>query len=639
MYYNIQLKKMNMLFTYQSDEEIKLGTYCIVDYNNKKMEGIVVEKVNVLKKEFNIKSIEKVLDKRLDEKLFLLMQFIHNYYIEPYGNLLSIIEKPEKKEYKDIKENNTKIEEVHLSDEQQKVYLDIVNSSKTVHLINGVTGSGKTQIYIKLIQKALKEDGSAILLVPEITLTSQLKKNLEKALGQNIALWHSKLTKNAKMKYFNLIEEKKIRVILGARSAIFSNLSNLKYIIIDEEHESTYKQDEAPRYHVKNVAIKRALLENAKVVLGSATPSFETMYQVKNKDIEEHILKNRYNGAKLPEYIVKDISEEKDFLTDELIERINEKLKNKEQVILLLNRKAYSIILKCRDCKKNMECDICTFSLTYYKNNILKCNQCGKTYKMITRCKYCGSEKLEKKGTGTEKLEERLKEIFDEDRILRMDADSMTSKTKIDKAYQDFLNNKYDILIGTQILAKGFHFPNVTLVGILNADQMLSYPDYRAYERSYQLIAQASGRSGREGKKGQVFIQTYDKDSILIKSIITNDYNLIYEEQMKLREKLGYPPYKKHIKILFTDTNENRLNKIASSCYQYILNKLGTYAKIYPVAKCMVYKASKRYRVNINILYDRKNDKVIKKIIRKLIENRNRIVTRILVDVDPNNML
>lgn len=639
MYYNIQLKKMNMLFTYQSDEEIKLGTYCVVDYNNKKMEGIVVEKVNVLKKEFNIKSIEKVLDKRLDEKLFLLMQFIHNYYIEPYGNLLSIIEKPEKKEYKDIKENNTKIEEVHLSDEQQKVYLDIVNSSKTVHLINGVTGSGKTQIYIKLIQKALKEDGSAILLVPEITLTSQLKKNLEKALGQNIALWHSKLTKNAKIKYFNLIEEKKIRVILGARSAIFSNLSNLKYIIIDEEHESTYKQDEAPRYHVKNVAIKRALLENAKVVLGSATPSFETMYQVKNKDIEEHILKNRYNGAKLPEYIVKDISEEKDFLTDELIERINEKIKNKEQVILLLNRKAYSIILKCRDCKKNMECDICTFSLTYYKNNILKCNQCGKTYKMITRCKYCGSEKLEKKGTGTEKLEERLKEIFDEDRILRMDADSMTSKTKIDKAYQDFLNNKYDILIGTQILAKGFHFPNVTLVGILNADQMLSYPDYRAYERSYQLIAQASGRSGREGKKGQVFIQTYDKDSILIKSIITNDYNLIYEEQMKLREKLGYPPYKKHIKILFTDTNENRLNKIASSCYQYILNKLGTYAKIYPVAKCMVYKASKRYRVNINILYDRKNDKVIKKIIRKLIENRNRIVTRILVDVDPNNML
>lgn len=639
MYYNIQLKKMNMLFTYQSDEEIKLGTYCIVDYNNKKMEGIVVEKVNVLKKEFSIKSIEKVLDKRLDEKLFLLMQFIHNYYIEPYGNLLSIIEKPEKKEYKDIKENNTKIEEVHLSDEQQKVYLDIVNSSKTVHLINGVTGSGKTQIYIKLIQKALKEDGSAILLVPEITLTSQLKKNLEKALGQNIALWHSKLTKNAKIKYFNLIEEKKIRVILGARSAIFSNLSNLKYIIIDEEHESTYKQDEAPRYHVKNVAIKRALLENAKVVLGSATPSFETMYQVKNKDIEEHILKNRYNGAKLPEYIVKDISEEKDFLTDELIERINEKLKNKEQVILLLNRKAYSIILKCRDCKKNMECDICTFSLTYYKNNILKCNQCGKTYKMMTRCKYCGSEKLEKKGTGTEKLEERLKEIFDEDRILRMDADSMTSKTKIDKAYQDFLNNKYDILIGTQILAKGFHFPNVTLVGILNADQMLSYPDYRAYERSYQLIAQASGRSGREGKKGQVFIQTYDKDSILINSIITNDYNLIYEEQMKLREKLGYPPYKKHIKILFTDTNENRLNKIASSCYQYILNKLGTYAKIYPVAKCMVYKASKRYRVNINILYDRKNDKVIKKIIRKLIENRNRIVTRILVDVDPNNML
>ena len=335
-------------------------------------------------------------------------------------------------------------------------------------------------------------------------------------------MWHSKLTKKAKYEYYKLLEQGKIKVVLGARSAIFTNVKNLKYIIIDEEHETTYKQEESPRYHVKNVAIKRALLENAKVVLGSATPSFDTMYQVKSGDIVYHRLTKRYMGAKLPTYIVKDISNEKDFLTQELIENINEKIEKEEQVILLFNRKAYSVLVKCRDCKREMECDKCSCKLTYYKSGILKCNECGTTYNMVKSCKYCSSIKLDKIGVGTEKLEEKLKELFDENKILRMDADSMTSKTKIDKAYQDFLSKKYDILIGTQILAKGFHFPDVTLVGILNADQMLSFPDYRAFEKSFQLITQASGRAGRSKKSGEVFIQTFNPDSILIKSVVNN---------------------------------------------------------------------------------------------------------------------
>ena len=355
--------------------------------------------------------------------------------------------------------------------------------------------------------------------------------------------------------------------------------------------------------------------------------------------ISQHILEKRYNGASLPSYVIKDMTEERGNISKDLLLAINDRIEKDEQVILLLNRKAYSIFIECKDCKNIVECKQCTFKLIYYKNNTLKCNQCGMVYKMLEKCEKCSSNKLEKIGIGTEKVEEQLKEIFDEELILRMDADSMTTKNKIDKAYRDFLNKKYKILIGTQILAKGFHFPDVTLVGVLNADQMLNFPDYRSYERSYQLITQAAGRAGRGDKKGEVFIQTYNKDSILIKAIVTSDYNLIYTNQMEAREKLFYPPFSKHIKILFTDINEKRLEEVTQQYYEYILNKLNLYAKIYPIAKCLVYKASKRYRLNINLIYDRKNDKKVKSVLRNILAARNKLITRILVDVDPLNML
>lgn len=639
MYYNLQIGKRNMLFTYYHEDDIELGTYCKVEYNHKIEEGIIVQKKEQVSAKFEIKKILEILDKKLDKNLFSLMQWIHSYYLEPYGNLLPLIEEPAEQKLKEFKEKKKKIKDFELTEEQAKVYCDIKESDSKVHLINGVTGSGKTQIYIKLIKDAIKNGGGAILLVPEINLTSQLKSNLETFLGESVAIWHSKLSKKDKYKYHKLLNEGKIKVVLGARSAIFTNIQNLKYIIIDEEHETTYKQDEAPRYHVKNVAIKRALIENAKVVLGTATPSFETMYQVKQGYISQHILEKRYNGASLPSYVIKDMTEERGNISKDLLLAINDRIEKDEQVILLLNRKAYSIFIECKDCKNIVECKQCTFKLIYYKNNTLKCNQCGMVYKMLEKCEKCSSNKLEKIGIGTEKVEEQLKEIFDEELILRMDADSMTTKNKIDKAYRDFLNKKYKILIGTQILAKGFHFPDVTLVGVLNADQMLNFPDYRSYERSYQLITQAAGRAGRGDKKGEVFIQTYNKDSILIKAIVTSDYNLIYTNQMEARGKLFYPPFSKHIKILFTDINEKRLEEVTQQYYEYILNKLNLYAKIYPIAKCLVYKASKRYRLNINLIYDRKNDKKVKSVLRNILAARNKLITRILVDVDPLNML
>lgn len=642
MYYNLQLAKRNRVFTYKSNKDIAIGTYCLVDFANKQTKGIIVEKFDKINVDYEIKEIQEVLVEKLDEKLFELIKWIHDYYLEPYGSLISLIEKPENVEEYLIENAEKNIEycEINLNDEQEKVLNDIEKSNDRVHLINGITGSGKTEVYMKLIQNAIKSNHSSIILVPEISLTTQLCERLEKVFKDEIAIWHSKLSKNQKLQYYNSLSNGDKKVLLGARSAIFCKMKNLKYIIIDEEHENTYKQEESPRYHVKNVAIKRAILENAKVILASATPSFETMYQVEQKAITQHILSKRYNNATLPEYITVDLNEEKTLLSNKLIEKINEKIQKQEQTIILLNRKAYSIRIKCNDCKKDLECNNCTFSLTYYnKKNILKCNQCGLSYKMQNKCKSCNSEKLIKLGIGTEKLEEQLKEVFDENRILRMDADSMNTKSKLEKAYKQFLNNKYDILIGTQILAKGFHFPNVTLVCIINADQLANFPDYKINEKTYQLITQAAGRAGRGEKKGEVLIQSYNTDSSLIHSIINNDYNKLYTEQMNLREKLFYPPYSKNIKVLITDTNEKRLEKISQEIYKQIYSNISNYAKIYPVSHAFVYKISKRYRNNINIILDRKNEKKVKSILKNIVHSIKLTSTRILIDVDPTTML
>lgn len=643
MYYNLQLDKRNRVFTYRSDIEIEIGTYCIVDFSGKEKKGVVVDKFSDANFDYEIKEIKQILDEKLDKDLFELIKWVHSYYLEPYGSLIPLIEKEEEVESKRKKKEEKITEGIYdicLNTEQEKVVKDIENSNDMVHLINGVTGSGKTEVYITLVKNAMEKDFSSIILVPEIALTTQLCDRLQKVFGDKIAIWHSKLSKSIKAKYYAELESGQKKVVLGARSAIFCKVKNLKYIIIDEEHENTYKQEESPRYHAKNVSIKRAIIQKAKVILGSATPSFETMYQVKQNIIKQHKLEKRYNNASLPEYIVHDLTEEKQLLSEFLINKINEKLEKNEQIILLLNRKAYSIMLKCKDCKKNIECDRCTFNLTYYKQNLLKCNQCGLVYKMIKNCKYCNSVNLLKIGTGTEKLEEQLKEIFDENRILRMDADSMNTKTKLEQAYKKFLNKEYSILVGTQILAKGFHFPDVTLVCVVNADQMSNFPDYKVNENVFQLITQASGRAGRGQKKGEVLIQTYNKESSIIKAIVNNDYNMVYEEQMNIRKLLFYPPYSKHIKILITDTNEKRLTKISQEMQELLYSKLNNYAKIYPVSNAFVYKIAKRYRNNINIIFDRKNERKIKAILANMINNfKATSATRILVDVDPSSML
>ena len=564
MYYQIYVQKRKSTYTYSSDIELSIGTYCEVDFANSKLLGIVIRES---KKEdigdFKIKSINKVLSDipKIPENILNLAIFINTYYITDFFASLALIgpydkmslESIEKLEIEDIDIK----EDVELSEKQYKIYSEIVNGKELYFLLHGITGSGKTQIYIKLIIEALKRKKGSIFLVPEISLTTQMVSGFKKIFGDNISIIHSKMSSSKKKEEWEKIYSGKIRIVIGARSAIFAPVKDLGYIIIDEEHENTYKQEDNARYHTRNVALKRSMLEGCKVIFGSATPSFETYYYAQNGQIKLLELNERYNGASLPEVEVVNLENEKGYISKILLENIKDTISRGEQVILILNRKSHSIQVKCYDCNEKLKCPRCSVNLQYYKQtNKLKCSHCEYSTNMYKKCPNCESDKFNFLGMGTEKLEEELDELFGKENILRMDSTTMKTNKLLKKAYTDFINQKYQILVGTQIVAKGFHFPNVTLVGVINSDQILQFSDFRAGEKTFQLVTQAAGRSGRGDKKGKVIIQTYNSDSNLIESIKNSDFKRYYEEDMGLRELVKLPPFVKYIKIIVSSKNE-----------------------------------------------------------------------------------
>ena len=528
--------------------------------------------------------------------------------------------------------------DIELNEEQKNTVEAIENGNNDYYLIKGITGSGKTEVYIRLIKNALKSGGGSIFLVPEISLTPQMMDRLKREFSNNVALLHSRLTTKERKEEWNAIKSGNKKVVIGARSAVFAPVQNLKYIILDEEHETTYKQESNPRYHTKNVAIKRAnLLENVKVILGSATPSFDTYYQAKEGVIELLELKNRYNDAKKPVYDLVNLQNVNGNFSHELLEKISEKLLKNEQIILILNRKAFSTFIKCRDCGTVETCPNCSISLNYYrKENKLKCHYCGyeKYFKPV--CGNCGSKNLIHLGTGTEKIELELGEIFKDARILRIDSENTKTQEQFEKMYNDFKNHKYDILLGTQIIAKGFHFPNVTLVSIINADIILNFPDFRAGEKTYQLLTQASGRSGREKKEGEVLIQTYDPDNDAIKKTISDNYEGYYENEMEIRKILKYPPYGRIINIVISSETETGLKEKAEKFYNMIKEKNSFIPKPF---KAPIYRINNRYRYQIFIKSDRISINNIKHRIRSSLVNYREKDVRISVDVDPVNLL
>ena len=543
----------------------------------------------------------------------------------------------EKKEY--VSNNTEKVFENKslLNEKQLAIKENIEKSIKKYFLLKGVTGSGKTEIYIELIKKAFFEGYGSIFLVPEISLTPQIVERFQSEFKNNIAILHSSLSDIERAKEWESIYTGEKKIVLGVRSAIFSPVKNLKYIILDEEHEATYKQDSSPRYNAKYVAIKRCLDEDAKLILGSATPSIESYYYAKTGIYELLSLEDRYGNAQMPDIQVVDMKQEDDlFFSKALLEEIKNTLLKNEQVILLLNRKGYSTYIQCKDCGYVEECDNCSIKMSYYKStNKYKCNYCGKQIYYTGKCTKCGSTNLIHSGKGIERIEEELKKYFDVP-IIKVDSELSRNKDYFSRIYKDFSDKKYNILIGTQIIAKGLHFPNVTLVGVINSDIILNFPDFRSGEKTFQLLTQVSGRAGRGDKKGKVIIQTYEPENNVIKDSKEENYDLFYEKEINSRKVFSYPPFSKILNIGFSSEDEARLLDISKKFYDEIKSEN---IELYGPMPSMVYKVQKRFRMNIFAKGSKKKIDKFKLFLKKKLNEFNDTKVRIVVDIDPINMM
>lgn len=458
--------------------------------------------------------------------------------------------KIEKRIHKQTSKKDIIIDNKMLNEEQKNAFYKVLssfNNNKTF-LLHGITGSGKTLVYINLIKEVLKQHKTALLLVPEISLTEQIISIFYNTFGNDVAILHSGLSNKEKYIEYKKILNNEIKIVIGTRSAIFAPLTNIGIIVIDEEHSDTYKQESTPRYHARDIAIKRSEYHNCPVILGSATPSLESMARAKKNVYELLTLNKRANNLMQPEITIVDMKKElqkRNFIISELLDqKIKECLKKQEQIILFLNRRGFSTIISCSNCGFTYKCPHCEISLTYHKtSNTLRCHYCGYTKIKDDICPTCHEKGLNYLGLGTEKLEEIIKEKYKEAKTIRMDADTTSKKGSHDKIIKSFRNEEYNILIGTQMISKGLDFPKCTLVGIINADTSLNIPDFRSSERTFSLLDQASGRAGRANLKGSVIIQTFNPDNETIKAVQRHDYYSFYQNEMKIRKILKYPPY------------------------------------------------------------------------------------------------
>ena len=456
-----------------------------------------------------------------------------------------------------------------------------------VTLLHGVTSSGKTEIYVKLIEEALAKGEQVLYLLPEIALTTQLVTRLQIYFGEQVSVFHSKYSIHERVEvYQNLLNNSaKTQIILGARSSIFLPFSTLGLIIVDEEHEQSFKQfDPAPRYHARDAAVVLANIFKAKTLLGSATPSLESFFNAQQNKYGFVALNTRYNDVLMPEIELVDIKDKhkrkkmKGHFSDRLLEEMEETLKDGQQIILFQNRRGYSPIVECNTCGNAPQCPNCDVSLTYHQyRNQLRCHYCGYHAAMLQKCMACGSASLDSKGFGTEQIEVEVKELFPDYKVARMDLDTTRGKYGYEKIITSFEQQEVDILVGTQMLTKGLDFRNVRLVGIMNADNMLNFPDFRAHERSFQLMLQVSGRAGRTEKRGTVLIQTYNPYHKILQQVSTNDYAGMYKEQMDERYNFKYPPIYRQIKIILKHKDYNRVNMAADWYAKSLRQVFGDY--------------------------------------------------------------
>ena len=515
------------------------------------------------------------------------------------------------------------IDRIKFSPDQQNAIDTIDLNSENTYLLHGVTGSGKTEVYIELIKRVVSLGKKAIMLVPEISLTAQIVNKFYDHFGNDVAIFHSGLSNGEKYDEYLKILRDEVHIVVGTRSAIFTPLTNLGLIIIDEEHSETYKQDSTPRYHSLDMATFRSKYNHIPIVLGSATPSLESMARAL-KGVYKYIeMPNRVGKAILPKIEIIDMANEMKkrnmIFSSALKNKIQDRLLKKEQVILLLNRRGYSTVISCKACGYTYKCPHCDITLTYHKtSNNLRCHYCGYTVFKGDTCPECNEKSLADYGLGTEKLEQEIKSIFPEFRVIRMDADTTSNKGAHEDIINRFKNHEYDILLGTQMISKGLNFPLVTLVGVINADATLNIPDFRSGERTFALLSQVSGRAGRNELPGEVILQTFNPDNFTLKCVQENDYKKFYNYEMSNRHKLDYPPYYYLTSIKIASKDYDIASKEIIKVKKHLEKKLSNDTIILGPTTASMFKINNIYRFQIILKY--KKDPNIMKTLKELDE-------------------
>ncbi len=531
---------------------------------------------------------------------------------------------------------------------QKSAVEKIMGNENNKFLIHGITGSGKTEIYMQLVSMIIDKGKEAIVLVPEIALTPQMIERFKGRFGKNIAVFHSRLSQGERYDEWLRVKSGKVKVAVGARSALFLPFSHLGIIIIDEEHEQSYKSDVTPKYNAIDVAMMKSDIEDCKLVLGSATPSIETYYMCENKEIELIQLNERADGAKLPTATIVDMREEllndnRSMFSNLLKQEISAVLEKKEQIILFINRRGHSTFVSCRKCGYVFKCEHCDIAMTYHsESKKLICHYCGSVKSLSSVCPKCGSKYVKYFGVGTEKIEHEVWKIFPDAKTIRMDYDTTRGKNSFEQIYNIFKNGDADILIGTQMVAKGLDVKNVTLVGVIAADLSLNLPDYRANERTFQLINQVSGRAGRGSKPGNVIIQTYDPSSSAIIAASKNDYLGFFKEEIQMRELMDYPPFKNILLINLSSKYESLLIKNIQNLGVVLKDTLQSYnsIKILGPCPCSISRIKEMYRWQIILKgdFDSKFANNIKKIVYDSIKNDYNNI-RVSMDINPTSLL
>jgi len=512
-----------------------------------------------------------------------------------------------------------------LTTDQKKVVDEVLaNSGFNTFLLHGVTGSGKTEVYMEIIEDSLNNGKTSIVLVPEISLTPQMVERFQNRFGDKIAALHSALSDGEKYDEWRRIARGEASIVIGARSAVFAPLNNIGVIIIDEEHSDSYKQDDSsPRYNAKDIAMLRGKYHNCPVILGSATPTLESFARAEKGVYKLLSLPKRVNGKKLPLVRIVDMNDEirkgTGHFSRNLITAISSKLEKNEQVILLLNRRGYSSFITCKNCGYTFKCPNCDISLTYHKtSNTLRCHYCGYGTKVYNTCPSCNEKSIADLGVGTEKIEEELKSIFPDKKVLRMDIDTTSRKGMHAKMIKAFKNHEYDILLGTQIVAKGLDFENVTLVGVINADTSLNIPDFRSSENTFSLLSQVAGRSGRSEKSGEVIVQTFNPDHYAIGFTKSHDYIGFYNREMQIRKMLKYPPFYFICYIKISGKDVNYIGKEAAKIKRSLERNLSNTIILGPTP-LSVFRVNNIYRYGIILKY--KKEDMLYPILEKILDH------------------